>query len=214
MELDKAGIDHEINFWRRFVKSDRFIHGWMRKHRTPDLQQKVYNFLQILSNEDTLLDVGSGPISIAYGSTEAQITTSDPLSRLYQEIVDFPSLGIAPPLEFPAEEVDAIGQQFTCVLISNAYDHAKDPFLAMESLLKCVEPGGTFILQGFENEALHENYAGFHQINLSLKDNHYLTVNTKDRTEDIFPDGFRLVCAETALLDTGRNWITFIVTRE
>lgn len=216
MKLNQSGIDHEINFWRRTVQSDRFKNGWAKNCRTPELRDIVYNFLQTLSPNDAILDVGSGPISIAYGSTAARIVSCDPLSKLYQEILDYPALGLVPPAPIPAEKIaDYFGISvnsipFTCVLISNALDHTKDPLRALDNLLRCVAPAGTLIIQGFVNEATHENFQGFHQINISLRSNKALRIATRDgRKSDFIPASGTVTLAQTERLETGRDWLTY-----
>ena len=40
MELDPKGVDHEFNFWKGFVKSERFK-DWVGNYPTPELNQLV-----------------------------------------------------------------------------------------------------------------------------------------------------------------------------
>ena len=153
------GIYHELNFWRGFVKTDRFRHGWVGKHKTPELQQYVADFIKSVPHE-TVADVGSGVVSILNGLVP--VTPIDPLGELYQLVFDYKAHKLGHPLPFPAEEMPAINH-FDIVHCSNAIDHTQRPMLAYESMMRAVKPGGFLIIQGFENEGTHENWQGFHQ---------------------------------------------------
>ena len=62
-------MQHEIDFWREFVKTDRFLQGWCSNTKTPELRQFVYDFIQeYLPENGEVLDVGSGAVSLLHGS--------------------------------------------------------------------------------------------------------------------------------------------------
>lgn len=153
------GIYHELNFWRGFVKTERFLHGWVGKGKTPELQQYVAEFIKSVPHEK-VADVGSGVVSILNGLVP--VTPIDPLGELYQLVFDYRAHKLAHPLPYPAEEIPAINT-FDIVHCSNAIDHTQRPLLAYESMMGAVKPGGYLIIQGFENEGTHENWQGFHQ---------------------------------------------------
>jgi SAM-dependent methyltransferase len=153
------GIYHELNFWKGFVKTERFLNGWVKKVKTPELQQSVADFIKSVSHNQ-VADVGSGVVSILNGLIP--VTAIDPLGELYQLIFDYKAHKLAHPLPFPAEEMPAVNH-FDIVHCSNAIDHTQQPTLAYESMMNAVKPKGYLILQGFENEGTHENWQGFHQ---------------------------------------------------
>ncbi len=178
MDLDPKGVEHEISFWRDFVQTERF-QGWVRNERTPELNQTVADFLlHKCSMPDGgdfgpspiyVLDVGSGPVSILRGlHPRLEIDTADPLSSLYQEAFDYVGNFVNPPYPFGAEELDQLGCLYDVVHISNALDHTSDPSLALSQLAGRLASRGILIVQGFVDEARHENWAGFHQHNLGL----------------------------------------------
>ena len=152
------GIYHDLNFWKGFVKTDRFKHGWVGKHKTPELQQYVADFIKSVPHEG-VADVGSGVVSILNGLVEA--IPIDPLGELYQFVFDYKANKMPVPLAFPAEEMPIKG--FDIVHCSNAIDHTQNPMLAYERMMFSVKSGGYLILQGFENEGTHEKWQGFHQ---------------------------------------------------
>lgn len=153
------GIYHELNFWMGFVKTERFLNGWVKKVKTPELQQLVADFIKSVPHNQ-VADVGSGVVSILNGLIP--VTAIDPLGELYQLVFDYKAHKLAHPLPFPAEEMPAVNH-FDIVHCSNAIDHTQQPILAYESMINAVKSKGYLILQGFENEGTHENWQGFHQ---------------------------------------------------
>lgn len=176
------GIYHELAFWQQFVKTDRFLSGWVKKVKTPELHQEVADFILSVPH-NTVLDVGSGVVSILNGLVEVRAV--DPLGDLYRLVFDYDRHKVAPPMAYPAEELP-FKNEYDIVHISNAIDHTQDPLKAFSSLYKAVKPGGYLIIQGFENEATHENWQGFHQhdiycdensIKIRYKENTYTTID-------------------------------------
>ncbi len=228
-ELDPQGVNHEIEFWKRFVQSERFLKGWVPDEPTPELNHDVRRLILMrdgLSLVSTrILDVGSGPVSILHGiGGHVRVTTMDPLSNLYQEIFDYAEHGIDPPLPYAAEDADQ-GCELNClgyfdvVHISNALDHCVNPVAALHSLAKCTESSrGWLIVQGFVDEATHENHAGFHQHDLHLHDE--ILVVRSDRgetTKAILAKelGFDCVWAQQEPLPAlGREWFIWILQRK
>lgn len=164
--LELHGIYHELAFWQQFVKTDRFLKGWVGKVKTPELNQEVADFIKSVPHE-TVLDVGSGVCSILNGLVN--VTPCDPLGDLYKLVFDFERYKLKAPLPIPAEELN-FKNEFDIVHISNALDHTQDPRKALDYLLQAVKPEGYLIVQGFFNEATHENWQGFHQWDISLDD--------------------------------------------
>ena len=160
------GIYHELAFWQQFVKTDRFLSGWVKKVKTPELHQEVADFILSVSH-NTVLDVGSGVVSILNGLVEVRAV--DPLGDLYRLVFDYERHKLAAPMAFPAEELP-FKNEYDIVHISNALDHTQDPKKAFWTLYKAVKPGGYLIVQGFENEATHENWQGFHQNDIYVEE--------------------------------------------
>ena len=66
--LELHGVAYELAFWKEFVKTDRFITGWVGKEKTPELNNKVAEFI-LANKNDNILDVGSGAVSLLNGLT-------------------------------------------------------------------------------------------------------------------------------------------------
>lgn len=173
--LELHGIYHELAFWQQFVKTDRFLSGWVKKVKTPELNQEVADFILSVKN-DSVLDVGSGVCSLLNGLVN--VTACDPLGDLYRLIFDYERHKLTPPLAIPAEYLK-YSNEFDIVHISNALDHCQNPYDALDNLIKAVKPGGYLIVQGFCNEAEHENWQGFHQFNLDLTELGILRIKGK-----------------------------------
>jgi SAM-dependent methyltransferase len=173
--LELHGIYHELAFWQQFVKTDRFLNGWVKKVKTPELNQEVADFILSVPRE-TVLDVGSGVCSLLNGLVN--VTSCDPLGDLYRLIFDYERHKLTPPLAIPAEYLK-YSNEFDIVHISNALDHCQNPYDALNSLIEAVKPGGYLIVQGFCNEAEHENWQGFHQFNLDLTESGILRIKGK-----------------------------------
>lgn len=161
------GIYHELAFWQQFVKTDRFLSGWVKKIQTPELHQEVAHFIKSVPHE-TVLDVGSGVVSILNGLVNVRAV--DPLGDLYRLIFDYDRHKVQPPMAFPAEELP-FKDDYDIVHISNALDHTQNPERAFHKLMRAVKPKGYLIVQGFENEATYENWQGFHQHNIYCDEN-------------------------------------------
>ena len=170
--LELHGIYHELAFWQQFVKTDRFIKGWVKKIKTPELNQEVYDFIKSVPH-GTVLDVGSGVCSLLNGTCNT--IAVDPLGDLYKLVFDYQRHQIEPPKALPAEELP-YENEFDIVHISNALDHTQNPYEAYNKLLKAVKHGGYLIIQGFVDEAIYENWAGFHQWNLDLNEKGHLEI--------------------------------------
>lgn len=164
------GIGHELAFWKDFVQTPRFIDGWVADIKTPEFRDEVYNWLCSLPAYPNLqvLDVGSGAVSIINGSLPKEnITTVDPLGTLYPIIFDYARYGLRPPIGCGGEEMD-FDSEFDVAHISNAIDHTQNPENCFKKMMRAVKSGGYVVVQGFEDEAISENWEGFHQYNFSM----------------------------------------------
>lgn len=173
--LELHGIYHELNFWKGFVKTDRFLNGWVKKVKTPELNNEVADFILSVPHEK-VLDVGSGVCSLLNGICNP--LTVDPLGDLYKLIFNYENHRLASPLPIPAEEI-SFKDEFDIVHISNALDHCQSPPDAIERLYDAVKPGGFLIVQGFCDEAVYEQWQGFHQWNLDVDDEGALIMSGK-----------------------------------
>lgn len=194
-------IAHELRFWKDFVQTERFK-GWIANKRTPELQEPAYKFLK--KETGKVLDLGSGVISLLHGTSN--VTASDPLSPLYEIIFDYKKHGIKPPLPYAGEDI-TFEKEFDIVHISNALDHSQNPKKVFENMIKASKK--YVIVQGFENEAVYENYQGFHQFNMSFDE----SLKMHDKNGLIFDSkdyDIKLVESYVTLTHLNKNWIIAI----
>ena len=165
--MDIKGADHELSFWKQFVKSDRFVNGWLSNEKTPELNDLVYMFL-LGQPEAKVLDCGSGVVSILHGTVPKEnLTACDPLAREYAKFFMYEYFKDTMPLGIACEDLTD-ENKFDVVHISNALDHTQNPQAAYNAMYRAVKPGGFLIVQGFVNEGTHEDWTGFHNWNLDV----------------------------------------------
>lgn len=213
--LELSAIAHELNFWKGFVQTKRFLEGWVKNIKTPELRDVVHNYIKNnLKPNGSVLDVGSGVVSILNGTVpKEQLTAVDPLGDLYQIIFDYGKHQIKPPIAIPCEEIgiDFWGA-YDIVHISNALDHTQNPFEAYSNLLKAVKPYGYIIIQGFENEAEFEKWQGFHQFNLRLGDQ-FITVTDKDGNTTTLNENIEQVVHAERIEFEKKAWFIWIAKK-
>lgn len=220
MELDPKAVEHEAHFWKSFVKSERFL-GWIDKtRRTPELNETAAAILRVAASRYQpcpILDVGSGPVSILNGllpADKAIITTADPLSAEYAEMVDYGGHFLSPPVPAAAEDlVDYFGMNaFQIVHCSNALDHVVNVETALQAM--CNVAQRMVMVQGFTNEADHERFQGFHQHNLSLDGDNLVWRGVKHQTV-LRPIDFGMICTYSSQVKTalGREWFLWVLEK-
>lgn len=167
---DIPGREEEIKFWKGFIKTPRFLDGWVPKIKTPELRQEVADFIVQLQNEFPeckVADVGSGVVSILNGVAK-NLDAFDPLAEDYFEIFDYSKHGVDFPAAVSAEDFHSEHSgKYDIVHISNALDHVQDIIKAFRSLAVATQK--YLIIQGFENEGYNQNFEGMHQNNIVLR---------------------------------------------
>ncbi len=171
-------LEHELNFWKQFVTTERFQENWNSDGINPELEEDVLNLLKDRKDE-VWADLGSGPVSILKGL--AQVTGNtlhsfDPLAEHYRDIV--PGCNVIKAriehIKQDASEWQSSSRGFNgkydIVHMRNAIDHTQDPFRALYNMRGMLKKGGMMIVHGFENEGAHENYEGFHKWNAVVLD--------------------------------------------
>lgn len=198
-------IEHELGFWKEFVKTPRFLDGWVRGEKTPELHEDFHKWMQ-QHDFSSILDVGSGVVSILHGATDYSVMAVDPLGDEYAKIFDYPKWNLISPFPLKGEEVGDHFSDIDLVHISNALDHAEDPRAVVNSCMRSVNDGGFFAIQSFENEADHMNREGMHQHNIRLTDNVLYLNDMPLLSNPVFakayPDHYQ-----------GRTWIIYIVQK-
>lgn len=221
---------HEIEFWEWFVKTDRFLNNWVYPEQNPEIRANHPDvakcFDDFAATEITdhapimILDVGSGALPWIKGilGTRGLVIPCDPLAEEYKKLFDYEKHGQDAPIEAFAESLPFDDSSFNIVHCSNALDHTQDPYKAILEMERVCRPGGMILIQGFENEAIHEDWKGLHQWNIRECKTH-LEIRSKEDHEtgsvlsylDHKPD--EIIYANTTTIQTGphseRNWFVF-----
>lgn len=207
-----SAIYHELNFWKGFVKTPRFLNGWVKNIKTPELQQTVYDFITAQPNA-RVTDVGSGVVSILNGTVrKGLLCPVDPLGDLYSLIFDYRIFNVDQPIASTCEDLLDYGVEHADIThMSNALDHTQNPVKAFNSLLAATKPGGHVIIQCFENEAIFENWQGFHQWNLTLPD-HLIRIEDKQGNYSFLTGDFEVVHTEKVQFES-KTWFIWIAKK-
>ena len=161
--MDK-GFAHELDFWKGFVKTERFQKHWISDDPNPELREIAREII-LAENPKRVLDIGCGAASILRGTIPRRnIFEADPLADEYREI--YPDCEV---VKMFVEDISVSG--FDLVHISNAFDHCQDPLRGLLSLIDACKPGGLVYIQGFVNEAMHQENEGLHQWDISVHAN-------------------------------------------
>jgi hypothetical protein len=168
----------------------------------------------------SILDVGAGPLTCInknYKNVRLNITAVDLLADLYDDILL--KNGIDPPVKTRLCSGEKIGEVFSekafhWINARNALDHMEVPFDVINQMLYLVKPSGIITLFHYENEAMKENYAGYHQWNFFIKDGDFCIshCNNKDfiNVTHLIPTTYTI---ETKMSDKENGVIEVFITR-
>jgi SAM-dependent methyltransferase len=205
-----TGIQHELDFWKKFVQTPRFLEGWCSSEKTPELREPTYSFIKD-HLPAKVLDCGSGVVSLLTGTVPNEdLTVCDLLGDKYAEFFEYEKYNVVKPLGLSCEEL-LFDEEFDIVHISNALDHTQHPVVAVHKLTRAVKPGGYLIIQGFENEGLYENWEGLHQWNLSIDGDSLAISSIKGVIYTVTSS--TVIVDRTFLPTLNKYWITFIAQK-
>jgi 2-polyprenyl-3-methyl-5-hydroxy-6-metoxy-1,4-benzoquinol methylase len=210
--MEIKGANEEVDFWKEFVKTDRFLKDWLSDSVTTELQSgqsEVVDIIQyfITGNPEVkVLDLGSGVYSILKGLVlQENLYGSDILRDQYDEIFDYVGNGLRSPMKVAVEELNSVGS-YDIVHMRNALDHSSDPKKGIENIKRAVKRGGVAIVHGFVDEAINENWKGMHQWNLHLDGNKLICTGKKGVLFSEESNFFNL----TKTLETGKKWFIWV----
>lgn len=203
------GTDYELNFWKGFVKTPRFLEGWCSNEKTPELREPAYSFI-INQLPAKVLDCGSGVCSILTGTVPNEsLTACDLLADEYAKFFNYDKWDVVKPFPLSCEQL-LYEDEFDIVHISNALDHTQNIILSYKKLWEATKPGGYLIIQGFENEGLHENWSGLHQHNIAIEEDK-LVLSTQHKMLLVL--GNAEILDKTYIPELDKDWITYIIKK-
>jgi len=205
------GTNHEMQFWADFVQTPRFLEGWCGDCITPELQDDVKELIIMeltdLGGHGNVLDVGSGVVSILHGlCTPEELTSTDLLGSIYPDVFDYASHKLQAPLPIAGENLASLGdEKYDIVHCRNAFDHTQNPEEVFNNMMQVLKPGGILIIHGFENEAVAENWQGFHQWNCICRDS-FLIVEGRKMMVKFHANR----SATSTPIGNGKTWFTWV----
>jgi SAM-dependent methyltransferase len=187
------GINHEADFWRRWIDSRGLQWAQDFKARLDPASPLDDVLADLVQDIDSprMLDVGAGPLTNIGKRTvsgQVRLEACDPLAGLYGVLLD--RAGIDPPVRTrfaTTEDLSAFYEvdTFDCVTCCNALDHSYDPLRGIAEMLRVVKTGGHVVLRHHRNEAVAENYVGFHQWNFDLDKSSRFVIWTSEQEIDV-----------------------------
>lgn len=218
---EKQGFDHELDFWSKFVKTERFKNNWISDTPNPELRPESYDLIisEIQGKKTAkVLDIGSGVVSILRGTvSDKNLTTCDPLADKYATIFKYDEHGLKQPIQAYGEALPFKDNSFNVVHICNALDHTQAPEEVISEMERVCKKGGLILISGFTNEGEHEKYRGLHQWNIKLDVHGHIAALTilQKQTLYIFHNPNEVVFAEMMVIpETGREYFIFAYRNE
>lgn len=203
------GIKYELDFWKKFVKTPRFLKGWCSDQKTPELREPAYSFV-VSKLPAKVLDCGSGVCSILNGTVPNEnLIACDLLADEYAKFFNYSKYDIVKPFPLACEEL-LYEDEFDIVHISNAIDHTQDVRTAVRALWRAVKPSGYLIIQGFENEGLYENWSGLHQYNVSINNGVF---EIHDKSTPLVLLANAEILDRQYIPELDKHWITYIAKK-
>lgn len=178
------GIPYEIAFWEGVFSYKKRVKGLMGYSRYgKEIALEDFDVQSFLSDKENpiVVDAGCGMSFLngdKLGNKQLNVVYLDPLAPIYNKIIKQKKLSL-PEVTFGFIEYlsSFITQKVSLIIIKNALDHSKNPIKGVMEAIECLEIGGILYLRHFENEAETENYRGFHQFNISTKNEELIIWN-------------------------------------
>lgn len=176
----ESALKDEVGFWVRRVKELR-EKGDVRFREREFVYP--YDSEVIFTENDSILDVGCGPLPVFGNRINGKIIQYipvDPLAHQYKKLLK--EQDIILPLE-PKFAIMEILTYFykentmDYVIINNALDHCIDILRAFIECFRVVKIGGYFLMRHWEGEGLHNVYAGLHQWNITCTETDLICFN-------------------------------------
>ncbi len=179
----RARRKSEVDFWADWLVGAPGTEQWAwdREERL-DASTEIRDPLvreeleRLASDEVSILDVGSGPLTslgYRYPGRTVTIVPVDPLADDYDRLLA--EAGLEPPIRTIAvageDLVERFGRGcFDIAYAANSLDHSADPLTIIANMVSVVRPGGVVLLRHKRNEGESARYGGLHQWNFDAAD--------------------------------------------
>lgn len=168
------GIAHEVNFWDTWLKNKggEWSYDFELRLNPESILQPCYQRLIEGISDPKILDVGSGPLTFIGkklpNNKNVSIVATDALANEFNNILSTNNITpLVPSVFAEAENLSSyFNAEFDLVIARNCLDHVVSPVDAFAEMVKVVKSNGFIWIEVHRNEAIYENYEGFHQWNI------------------------------------------------
>jgi SAM-dependent methyltransferase len=190
--IRRLALLSELVFWDRWLAQrggDASIAEMLSEDRPAP--EGLWRFIERAPSDPVrILEVGAGPIgSIGdrHPRRRLEVTPTDVLADQYNRILR--RRGIKPTIPTRYADAERLSTQFGAesfdlVYAANCIDHTDDALRAIEEMVRVVRPGGYVVMDHFQDEGAHQEYAGLHKWNLRASEGKLMLWN-RDRQHDV-----------------------------
>ena len=176
--IRRLALLSELVFWDRWIgqrADDPALAELLRADRPlPEPLARLAE--QAPPGKVRILEVGAGPIGAVgsrHATREVEVVATDLLADEYNRVLR--RRGLRAPNPTRRADMERLVEQFGAasfdiVVAANCIDHTGDAPRALEEMVGVLRPGGTIVMDHFEDEGAHQDYAGLHQWNVSVED--------------------------------------------
>jgi SAM-dependent methyltransferase len=180
------GINHEIDFWKRWLETQGLqwpdVYAYRIDPRA-ELQSYIADLLKDVHGKPKILDVGAGPMTSLgklFKGSEIELVATDALADEYMKLPFPDGLPLVRTIMCFSESLsEKFGSEFDVTHACNTIDHSYDPINAIKEMIKVTKSGGYIFTDHAANEAIKENWVGFHQWNFCV-DSGDLIISNKE----------------------------------
>jgi SAM-dependent methyltransferase len=169
-----AGAVEEIRWWWTWINK---LRGEGRLENWAHLRAAPFPFEDLVGRFDAAvplrcLNIGCGPRpNLGEASArKIEVVHMDPLARAYNKMMAFLDAPGGGDVVFGAVELlDRLDVgRFQFIAAKNCLDHAFDVPEGLRQMIGCLADTGVIALEHYENEAVAQNYLGFHKWNIEI----------------------------------------------
>lgn len=211
------GIPYEIAYWESTYSNKKRLESlfkWSKYNKEIELNNFDVKPLLCQKENPIIVDAGCG-MSFSNGDKldgkQLNVFYIDPLAPFFNKIIEKKKLDL-PKITFGfIEYISAfVPDKASLIIVQNALDHSNDPIKGILECIESLEIGGVLYLRHFKNEAVTENYRGFHKYNISLENDELIIWNKETKTNiNNFLRDFTDIKTSTI-----RNEVIAVITKE
>jgi SAM-dependent methyltransferase len=179
----------ELLFWERWLaRLFADPSGAARLRDAALVPESLWRFVErVPADPVKILEVGAGPfasIGSGHPRRRVEVTATDVLADKSTRILR--RRGVTPKVPVIYADAERLSRQFGAdafdlVYAANCIDHTDDALRAIHEMVSVVRPGGFIVMDHFQDEGAHQDYAGLHAWNLRAEHGKLVLWNLKHR---------------------------------